>query len=573
MKLDHNKIFLFIFLGVIVITMALFSFEKYPKDKIAFGVKIANISIGNKSKLDSEKIIKKEIDIFNKKGVLFIFENNNQKYGRTITIESLKTEYDLEKSINEAFAIGKNKGFFRNLKEKTEAFFGKYNLSLYSKISEDKLDEFLTKNFGRFETSPKNAEVKFEEKSLSFIVVEPKEGLLFSRKKIKNTIENNIQKLKTEDICLSLEKNNQNCFVLEKERPLIETKDAEDVKKEAEEILKSGPYLLFANDKSFVIKDLTLGSWFTFLPQKENGKGTIKIVLNADLIKNYLNNLSKNINTNPQNPVLAFENGLKVLSPPKTGQKLKMDENIQKIQEGIFAKKNKIILSLEKKEPEITEQKINNLKIEKLIGRGASNFGGSPKNRIHNIKVGAAKFNGVLIAPGEIFSFNKTLGNVGPAQGYLPELVIKENRTVPEYGGGICQVSTTMFRAAVNSGMEIIERHPHAYPVRYYNPQGFDATVYLPKPDLVFKNNTPEYILIQSKIEGNNLSFEFYGKDDKRRVVVKGPYQYDFGNDGSMKARLETEVWIGENLVYQKTFISHYKSPKLFPVERRNPLE
>jgi len=266
---------------------------------------------------------------------------------------------------------------------------------------------------------------------------------------------------------------------------------------------------------------------------------------------------------------------LKIVSPPKSGTQLKIDESIEKIKKDILSRKNKIVLLVDTKEPEITEKKINDLKIEKLIGSGTSNFSGSPRNRVHNIRVGASKFNGILIAPNEIFSFNKILGAVGPAQGYLPELVIKNNKTVPEYGGGICQVSTTVFRSAVNSGMEVIERSPHAYPVRYYTPHGFDATIYIPKPDLVFKNNTPGYILIQSKIQGNFLTFEVYGQDDKREVIVKGPYQYahGFAGAGSMKARLETIVKIGEKIIYQKTFLSSYKSPDLFPVEEKNPLE
>ncbi len=144
-------------------------------------------------------------------------------------------------------------------------------------------------------------------------------------------------------------------------------------------------------------------------------------------------------------------------------------------------------------------------------------------------------------------------------------LVIKNNKTVPEYGGGVCQVSTTMFRAAVYSGLEITERKSHAYPVKYYNPQGFDATVYLPSPDLKFKNNTGNWILIQAKIKDNNLTFEFYGKDDGRKVIVKGPYQYDFQEDGSMKARLEEEVWKNGELILKKTFLSFYKSPNLYP--------
>ena len=205
--------------------------------------------------------------------------------------------------------------------------------------------------------------------------------------------------------------------------------------------------------------------------------------------------------------------------------------------------------------------------INTLIGQGISNFAGSPKNRIHNIKTGLAKFNGLILNPQEEFSFNALLGGSGPEQGFLPELVIKKDKTVPEYGGGLCQVSTTLFRAAVNSGLEITERAPHAFPVEYYYPQGFDATVYEPSPDLKFINNTPGHLLIEGLIQGSQLIFNFYGTDDGRRVKIKGPYVLEKKEDGSMKTVLYQEVYQQDELISQETFYSNYDSPDLFPVE------
>jgi len=174
-----------------------------------------------------------------------------------------------------------------------------------------------------------------------------------------------------------------------------------------------------------------------------------------------------------------------------------VNESVEKIKKDVFGYQNyldrnkdlreiEIELAVVKTQPEVTTENIDNLGITALLGAGESNFYGSPRNRRHNIAVGSARFNGVLIGPNEEFSFNKVLGKVGPQAGYLPELVIKKNKTVPEYGGGLCQVSTTAFRAALNSGLKITERVPHAYPVRYYNPQGTDATIYPPHPDLRF---------------------------------------------------------------------------------------
>ncbi len=250
------------------------------------------------------------------------------------------------------------------------------------------------------------------------------------------------------------------------------------------------------------------------------------------------------------------------------GTKLDIEKNIKIITQ-IINQVNipqKINLAYNIVKPQVDSSDVNNLKIDKLIGEGISDFKGSTRSRIHNIHTAVQRFQGHLIKPGEEFSFIKTLGQVDGENGYLPELVIKHNVTKPEFGGGICQVSTTTFRAAIYSGLKITERHPHAYPVHYYNPQGMDATVYIPRPDLRFINNTPGYILIQTKFEGTHLIFQFYGQDDGRKVEVKGPFVTARGAGGSMKTYFTQKVFDKNgNLIIDDIFRSNYASPNRYP--------
>jgi hypothetical protein len=132
-----------------------------------------------------------------------------------------------------------------------------------------------------------------------------------------------------------------------------------------------------------------------------------------------------------------------------------------------------------------------------------------------------------VIAPGEEFSFTTRLGSVDAASGYLPELVIADDETRPEYGGGLCQVSTTMYRAALNAGFPITDRSPHQYRVSYYEPAGQDATIYVPNPDLKFINDTKNYVMIEAVIDGSILTFNFYGTKDGREVTVTEPEIYN----------------------------------------------
>lgn len=183
-------------------------------------------------------------------------------------------------------------------------------------------------------------------------------------------------------------------------------------------------------------------------------------------------------------------------------------------------------------EPEITvPDTLAEQGVTDLIGYGWSNFAGSPYNRVHNVNRGMEQFNGYLLQPGEEFSFTELMGDIDAENGWKPELVIKGDETIPEYGGGLCQVSSTMFRAALYTGLQITERRNHSYAVSYYAyPYGYglDATIYDPWPNFKFANDTEGALLIQGYTEGSEAYFVFYGTNDKREVLMEGPYAYGY---------------------------------------------
>jgi vancomycin resistance protein YoaR len=293
------------------------------------------------------------------------------------------------------------------------------------------------------------------------------------------------------------------------------------------------------------------------------------VSLSEDSLKDYLETLAIKVNKDPEEAKFKLENGkVSVFSLGEEGVVLDEEKSFEIILSYLKSNDNPDTLELAygKISPNVSSETIDNMGVDTLIGQGKSNFRGSPKNRIYNIKVATERFNGILIKPDEEFSFVGILGEVDGEHGYLPELVIKKDKTEPEFGGGICQVSTTAFRAALNAGLEITARRNHAYPVQYYSPQGMDATVYVPRPDLRFKNNTPGHILIQPKIEGTELTFDFYGTQDGRKVNIIGPKIIERGADGAMKTILTQEVYDKDgNIIIKDVFNSNYDSPNKYP--------
>ncbi|HNV97682.1 MAG TPA: VanW family protein, partial [bacterium] len=305
-----------------------------------------------------------------------------------------------------------------------------------------------------------------------------------------------------------------------------------------------GEIKLQFEDKFWNIKSDIYKNWL-IVKQVDN---KIKIGLDFEGYKKYLEEkIIKDVNVEVQDAKFLMKGGkVSEFKSSQDGRQIDLEKTLELVENNLndLIKESEIIVNISKSE--VSTKDINDLGIKEIIGTGFSDFKGSPKNRIHNIKTGAAKLNGLLIKPGEEFYTIKNLLPIDAEGGYLPELVIKGNRTIPEYGGGLCQIGTTMFRAAVESGLNITQRRPHSYRVVYYEPAGTDATIYDPMPDLRFINDTSNYILIQARIEGTKLYFDFWGTKDGRVVSVGKPVIYNIVKPGPTKMIQSTELKPGE---------------------------
>ncbi len=311
-------------------------------------------------------------------------------------------------------------------------------------------------------------------------------------------------------------------------------------------------------------------------------------------LQDFLSPFIQNLNKDPIDALFTFENGkVTAFRPSEDGQIVDIDA-IKKTLNSKFTiltslkspKTITIPIPIKVIKPIITTDKINNLGIRELVGTGISLFKHSIQSRIFNITLAASRMNGVLIAPDEEFSFNKALGDVSSFTGYKQAYIIQNGKTILGDGGGVCQVSTTFFRALLNGGLPISERHAHAYRVGYYeedSPPGFDATIYVPSVDLKFKNDTGSYILIQTQLDQDSeqLSVFLYGTKDERVVEISKPIitnivpppedqyqddptlpkgtikQVDFKAEGSRVSFTRKVSKNGEEIISDK-FISNY---------------
>ena len=286
--------------------------------------------------------------------------------------------------------------------------------------------------------------------------------------------------------------------------------------------------LLTYENQTITVNDTSLIYWLDF-------QGGLK----TDKITEFSHNLAATVKRDPVNAAFKFENG-KVLDfrPELVGISLDSPKLVDAIIANFPAfesgsnSSHSLALPLISVDPSIRNQDVNNLGIKELLGRGVSTFKHSNATRNLNVAQGAAIVNRILVAPGAEFSFIKNLGDVTLETGFFKAYIIRAGKTELDVGGGVCQVSTTLFRAMLNAGLDITSRQYHAYRVSYYEEDsrpGFDATVFIPSPDLKFKNDTGHYVLVQNTYDGVNkkLTYEIYGTSDGRTVDISNYRQWD----------------------------------------------
>lgn len=255
--------------------------------------------------------------------------------------------------------------------------------------------------------------------------------------------------------------------------------------------------------------------------------------VDVESLATYTQGLATTLNRPPQDARFEFVDGkVKEFAPGKDGVEISTQYAVRSLQEGIEKllegtdKEISLEIPVTRIPPKVTTEQVNSLGIKERIGRGESYYAHSIPNRIYNVALASSRINSVLIAPGEEVSFNNMVGEVSAATGYRPAYIIEKGRTVLGDGGGLCQVSTTMFRAAMNAGLPILERWGHAYRVSYYeldSKPGVDATVIAPSKDFRFKNDTPGHILIQTINDPTtkHLIVEIYGTSDGRVAKIE----------------------------------------------------
>jgi vancomycin resistance protein YoaR len=329
-----------------------------------------------------------------------------------------------------------------------------------------------------------------------------------------------------------------------------------------------------------------------------SGTAQMKVGLDHVALRNTLTELKTFVDRQPDNARFVFNDGTGQIEPiavSTIGRSMDVESSIAAINEALLRGEHTIALSVSEEQPAVADTAIGaELGIVQLVGEQTTYFYGSSDARIQNIVAAAERYHGLLVAPGETFSMGSVLGDVSLENGFAEALIIYGGRTIKGVGGGVCQVSTTLFRTVFFAGYPVAERYSHAYRVSYYemdasgsvdtNFAGMDATVYFPLVDFKFVNDTSSWLLMETYVNvgARTITWKLYSTSDGRSVtwdttgpsnVVPAPEplfeenselrkneikQIDYAAQGA-DVNVTRTVWINGQVYFTDQFQTHYQ--------------
>ncbi len=457
------------------------------------------------------------------------------------TARKLGLEYDTVGTVEKLYMISNAPNLIRVVENLIRGSMGEIRVEPVFVINEKQMKEEIKKIFPDISES-RDAEIEIDE-NMKITVKPEKIGFMVNFTDIYFQIESAARELKKPEI-----------RIVAMETWPTYTQDAATGDAAILEALLTNQLLLKTADNAPYPKEIQL----SIRPEWVSVRDAILTIHSKKILAFAENELAELMNVKNENAEIeklpdTLNMWATVKGMPKDGQEIDTKKAVKLIMENIHASGNFVTIPTSVTKGKIINHTDTDLGTLALLGEGRSNFAGSPNDRGFNIRKGVKEnMNNIIVAPGEIFSFNSYLGDVSKENGWLDALTIFPDQELrPSPGGGLCQVSTTFYRAILASGLKIVEKSNHSLYVHYYKAygDGLDATIFPGSKDLRFKNDTPSYLFVQSFTEDNDVYVRIYGTPDGRKVTLTGPRRIFF----DVESQQDEKNPISQKIIWTQT--------------------
>ncbi len=518
-QLSKNLILAFV-ISFFALNAFFITYHVFFSNRIIPGTKVGRVSIGGLTPNQALTKLEKSAPAPDTK-IFFGYKTHTYD----ASLEEINLQYDWAKTIQTAVEQGRTGNVIADTQAKLKGLFGANKIKPAYTFDEEAFQAFTAKIDGAVNVQQMDA--YFELKNDQLVIVPEKEGSVIEIKTLSQELRKNFDNL---EFKLSN-------IPVKKVDPDIYEADLKEVQPEVEKIM-GGQIVIKANNDNSETVTPTREQLLKYLKFQKTQSAAKKIDISIDPTKtsDIVNQANLLVYESPRGKVETDNDGkVTKFEIVKDGAELDKEVFLNDFSDAVLHPnedaeevKEITLKSVSTAGPNDAEK----YGIKELLGTGTSKYVGSIPSREKNLLLATERLDGILVPPRGLFSFNKSVGDISAENGYAQAYVILQGRTVLGDGGGVCQTSTTMFRAALNSGLEIVTRHPHAYRVYYYeqdSPVGLDASIYQPTSDFVFRNDTENFILIETygDNEKKQLTYKIYGTPDGRRIEMSKPVLTD----------------------------------------------
>lgn len=504
-------------LACLMLVGSLMAYGRLYENRVFPGVRILGVRLDGLTRSEARQTVQQAIDDALGKGLRFSYQ------GRDVTLDvtSASTDpdasrdlvrYDVDQALDIAYGLGRDDGWRKDMQEQMRLRV--YPMDILARVTIDKtaVVDALQSNLKSDLKETKDATLAISAPSGTrpSVTIEPeRSGQVLITDGAMDELERQAKKLDFKPIALSVRT----------VKPAISAADLEPLMPQVFDFLNR-PQLIFTYEKSrFAVTTSTLAGWIGVAGKP----GDLALTIDPKKFADGIKTAAPGVEKEGKKGSLEFKDGkIASFTAGTEGYAIDAEATLKPVQAG-WPATSTFPLQVRKIAATLAGEDPQKMGIKELLGTGYSNFSGSPTNRRKNITRAIEILDGTIVEAGAEFSTVDTMGEIDGKHGWFPEMVIKGNETKPEYGGGLCQIGTTLFRGAMKSGLPVTERQPHSYRVRYYDPPGTDATIYGPHPDLKFRNDTGHPIMIHAYQKGSELFFEFWGTSDGRQADYSYP--------------------------------------------------
>ncbi len=506
----------FIF-GLVILTVGggLFYLDRSYAGKIYPNITIQGIAIGEMTPQQAEAALRARYGTFLDRPATITYDGKSW----TPTLGELGMQFDFAGAINQAYQAGRGHGMYNNVREVAAIWQNGLDLPLRISYDEQQTQQYVTALAQTIDSAPADAELQINGTSVTTKPAQIGYQLLLNQ--VVDELSAGLQSFQPTTVQMQV-------------RELLPRLADAPVQAAATQIqsILSTSIELTLDKNSYTWQPSDIAKLVHTTRMVADSGDSVSVQIDVYAIERQIRQIADATEIPGTRPRVAWNNGnLKITKAGNNGWRIDEGRARELIVTGLNGGPRAIELPMRETMPPVNETNLNQLGITDLVSVGKSDFTGSAGYRIHNIGIGMNILNGILIAPGEEFSFNQNIGEIDATNGFVEGSAIVQNRTQLEFGGGICQDSTTIFRAAFWAGLPVTERWGHSFYINWYdkyglgsfgNGPGLDATIFTGGPDLKFLNDTGAWLLLQtwSDPKSGAAQVELYGTKLNRHVEL-----------------------------------------------------